>query len=179
MKKPAAILLFSSAFLCSPAAMSQIFKCVGHDGGVSFSQAPCPSNQGDASWVGSSTPTPADGPLESSDEIVRRNQRAADIISNADLRREAEMRRAEKQRAEEQALAEANARENQRPKRIRSVCNSIGNTELCRGSDGSRWTTTRNGNYSSTRGRNADGNRFRSSGTTVGGTTFENTQYDD
>lgn len=177
MGKHALFTALTIGFLCNaPSATAQIFKCVSVDGSVAFSQTPCPDPSGNSSYIGESVRTPVDGPAESSAEIVRRNLQAADIMSNGDRKRQLAAEKAERESA---AAAAALAAQQEKPQRVRTSCSSFGATELCRSSDGSKWKTQHNGNYSHTRGVDANGEEFRSNSSKVGGTTFTNTTYDD
>jgi hypothetical protein len=166
------IIAATTALLVTSVVQAQIFKCVGYDGSISFSQTPCPATQGDASWAGNTIPTPEDGPVESSDEIVNRNLRAASIIGNEEQKAQiaAKRKAAEQEEADRAALELAS-----QPQRVRTICNDLGTSTFCRSSDGSKSVTNRIGNASFTRTKDADGNVTRTTKQRLGNTAIINT----
>ncbi|MCJ1887453.1 DUF4124 domain-containing protein [Pseudomonas sp. LA21] len=168
------------AALSAESALADVYKCVGKDGKVSFASVPCPVDEGQASWQGSTVPTPADGPVTSSDEVVQRNLRAAAIMQQGrpasettvtvvgdhskDWTPEAKRQAAKQARAEQRAAMRASG---ETPKRIVQTCNGTGSAVYCYDNAGGRSTTlVAPGGATNTFGNTADGQRYQESGYT-------------
>lgn len=166
--------------LSTESALADVYKCVGKDGKVSFASVPCPVDEGQASWQGSTVPTPADGPVTTSDEVVQRNLRAAEIMQQGrpvgettvtvvgdhskDWTPEAKRQAAKEARAQQRAAMRAAGIT---PKRVVQTCNGTSSAVHCYDNAGGRSTTliAPNGT-TNTFGKTADGQRYFENGYT-------------
>lgn len=154
------IVILAMAF--SALANAQIFKCVGADGAVTFSQVPCPPGGGESQYLGEAQRTTQ---TESSIDVVERNLRAAEIMRGnseagtgsgtkvtvvKDSGRSPTIGEIVRERMERQRINAENGIPEQPRTRIRTNCITSGDYTNCYGSDGSRSTTVRSGNTSTT-----------------------------
>jgi hypothetical protein len=156
-------LIFFCFFTIPLSVNAQIFKCVTSDGRTQFSQVPCPADVGDSAYYGTAIKTPEGAAAPSSDEVIRRNLRATEIMQGNGGSQSPQLtiipdstvgRKADRER---QARREArNAAGDE--KRVRMHCNSLGNATFCRDSEGGRHVSNTLGNTTFTKSTDREGN---------------------
>ena len=160
------ILIFFCFFTIPSCVNAQIFKCVTSDGRTQFSQVPCPADIGDSVYYGTAIKTPEGAATPSSDEIIRRNLRATEMMQGNGGSQSPQLtiipdstvgRKADRDR---QARREARNAAGDK-KRVRVHCNSLGNTSFCRDSEGGKHVSNTLGNTTFTRSTDKDGNVTR------------------
>ncbi|MDH1341851.1 DUF4124 domain-containing protein [Ectopseudomonas oleovorans] len=162
------IYIFILAVMFASVANAQIFKCVGPDGAIAFSQVPCPPGGGESQYLGEVQRTVEP---ESSSSVVERNLRAAEIMRGnsaqsgggagtkvtvvKDSSRQLTTDEIIRERLERKRINAENGIQEPEPSRKRVVTNCLSNGDYtnCFGSDGSRSTTIRNGRTSTTIGQ--------------------------
>ncbi len=139
------------AIVFSASANAQIFKCVAPDGSVAFSQVPCVA-AGESQYLGEVQRTTQP---ESSQDVVQRNLRAAEIMQGGSGSQGAGgpkvtvVRDSSKSPTIGEIMRDraANPSIQSAPKQtVRTHCTDSGKFTYCYGSDGSRSTTLRSGN---------------------------------
>ncbi|CAE6949325.1 conserved protein of unknown function [Ectopseudomonas oleovorans] len=160
------IYIFIVAVMFASVANAQIFKCVGPDGAIAFSQVPCPPGGGESQYLGEVQRTVEP---ESSASVIERNLRAAEIMRGnnsqsgtgtkvtvvKDSSKSPTIGEIVRERMEQKRIRAENGIPEPEPSRKRVVTNCLTNGAYtnCFGSDGSRSTTIQNGNTSTTIGR--------------------------
>jgi len=142
---------------------AQIFKCVTSDGRTQFSQVPCPADIGDSVYYGTTVKTPEGTAAPSSDEVIQRNLRAAQIMKGDSQPQSPRLTIVPDNTVGTKADRERQARREARnaaggEKRVRVHCNSLGNTSFCRDSEGGKHVSDTLGNTTFTRSTDKDGN---------------------
>lgn len=145
---------------------AQIFKCVTSDGRTQFSQVPCPPDAGNSVYYGTAVKTPEGADAPSSDEVIQRNLRAAQIMRGDNQPKSPQLTIVPDNTVGKKADRERQARREARnaaggEKRIRVHCNSLGNTSFCRDSEGGRHVSDSIGNTTFTKSTDKDGNTTR------------------
>lgn len=142
---------------------AQIFKCVTSDGSIQFSQVPCPTDIGDSVYYGTAVKTPEGTTAPSSDEVIQRNLRAAQIIKGDNQPQPPRLTIVPDSTVGKKADRERQARREARnaaggEKRVRVHCNSLGNASFCRDSEGGKHVSNSIGNTTFTKSTDKDGN---------------------
>ncbi|MFS2160430.1 DUF4124 domain-containing protein [Pseudomonas sp. Pseusp122] len=168
IKKIALIALLVS----SHAALADSYKCVDHEGKVSFSFAPCPTWEGDSSLYSQTTATNLTNVDAASADVVRRQLRAAKITrqtrlstggprsndvvvipdntSSLGIKEQQNEARAKRRAQRDARIAAGIQEEPRRPRAVMVNCNSAGNQTYCNDSTGGRSVTNNFGPNSTT-----------------------------
>ena len=149
---------------------AQIFKCVTSDGRTQFSQVPCPADIGNSVYYGTTVKTPEGTAAPSSDEVIQRNLKAAQIMKGESQPQSPRLTIVPDSTVGKKADREFRAMREARKsagneKRLRVHCNSVGNSTYCRDSEGGRHVSNTVGNTTFTRSVDRDGNATRSTTT--------------